>query len=188
MRSDLSDFLVHWIKGDSDQDAFEGIWSILTQQQINGGTGGIKGQYSCICFTEAPETVFHKMASRYTRFGIRISKRNIFEMGGRPAIYQPDSEFELLPESLRWRHVRYEPNSNPPIDFTWEREWRILDESIPIDSDTATVLLPSEVWKDELEERQWESENERIRMEAFAYGKEYSWQDPQPIHFGFHIR
>jgi len=40
-------------------------------------------------------------------------------------IYQTDNDFNILPEELRWRHVRYEPAGDQAIDFTWEREWRM---------------------------------------------------------------
>lgn len=54
-----------------------------------------------------------------------VPKQWLYVQGGRPVIYQSDKEFYDLPEAIRWRHVRYEPASSPPIDFTWEREWRI---------------------------------------------------------------
>ncbi|GAG63688.1 unnamed protein product, partial [marine sediment metagenome] len=34
-----------------------------------------------------------------------------------------DLEYDILPEELKYRHVRYELESD--IDFTWEREWRL---------------------------------------------------------------
>ncbi len=33
-------------------------------------------------------------------------------------MYQPEAEYEVLHESQRYRHVRYEP---PDTDYTWER-------------------------------------------------------------------
>ena len=38
-------------------------------------------------------------------------------------IYQPEADFDLLPQELRWRHVRFELTGEQVVDFTWEREW-----------------------------------------------------------------
>lgn len=60
-------------------------------------------------------------------------------------IYQPDVEFDLLPESIRWRHVRYEPDT---IDFTWEREWRIKCDYLDFTPEVACIVVPSKEWAD----------------------------------------
>ena len=83
--------------------------------------------------------------SEYAPFGIIFDKKWIFDQGGRPVIYGPDSEFNLLPDTLKWRHVRYEPGK---IDFTWQREWRVQCDNLPISTEIAAVLLPSQEWVD----------------------------------------
>jgi len=55
----------------------------------------------------------------------------VYDRGGRPVIYGPWSDFGILPEELRWRHVRYEPTGEQVIDFTWEREWRMRCDELP---------------------------------------------------------
>jgi len=75
-----------------------------------------------------------------------VTKEWIFKEGGRPVIYQTDEEFNELPETHRWRHVRYDPLSDPPIDFTWEREWRINCEELHFDSDVASIVVPDDHW------------------------------------------
>jgi hypothetical protein len=52
------------------------------------------------------------------QFGLMFEKNWIFDRGGRPVIYQPESELDLLPENLRWRDVRFEPTGDKVIDFT----------------------------------------------------------------------
>lgn len=151
-RIDISDKLVHFTGGDSDASAFANLSSILAQRAIRGSNRLIKGEYVCVCFTEAPIAavaqgfVNQNDYSRYRMFGILFSKKHIFGLGGRPAIYQNNDEFDGLPEVCRWRHVRYEPDAEPPIDFTWEREWRILASHVAVEPDRAVVVLPTDAW------------------------------------------
>lgn len=56
-------------------------------------------------------------------------------------IYQADSEYKELPLGLQWRHVRYEPHAQRPIDFTWEREWRIPTDLLPIAPENALLVV-----------------------------------------------
>ena len=76
-----------------------------------------------------------------------VPKNWLYSQGGRPVIYQPDREFEMLPESHRWRHVRYEPGA---VDFTWEREWRIQTDRLSIDPSIALILVASHEWAESL--------------------------------------
>ena len=151
-RRDISDKLIHFTKGENYEEAFRRLQSILKEGRILGTNAKIKGCYHCVCFTEAPLTslpgglVNPTMYTRYTPFGVQIEKRWIFEHGGRPVIYQTDEEFDQLPEHLRWRHARYEPNREQPIDFTWEREWRIQCTSLGIDPSYAELVVPGEDW------------------------------------------
>jgi hypothetical protein len=93
------------------------------ERRILGSDTKIRGSWKCVCFTEAPENTFHQVLGKYKPFGIQVPKTWLFSQGGRPVIYQAGAEYELLPEPLEWRHMRYEPNTNPPFDFSWEREW-----------------------------------------------------------------
>jgi hypothetical protein len=98
-RADLSNHLVHWIKGQSDQDAFEVLCRIVSEGRLLGGDGHIKGEFNCVCFTEAPQNTFHNIVGKYRPFGVQVSKRWLFSQGGRPVIYQPSTDYDLLPES-----------------------------------------------------------------------------------------
>ena len=46
--------------------------------------------------------------------------------------------------------MRYEPDANPPIDFTWEREWRVQSEQLPVAPNIAKIVVPSREWADRL--------------------------------------
>jgi hypothetical protein len=84
-------------------------------------------------------------ALRYEPYGIGVAKEWLFRKGGRPVIYQPDTDYERLPEDMRWRHCRFEP---PDIDFTWEREWRVLSELLRLDPSQTWVLVPAQAIAD----------------------------------------
>jgi hypothetical protein len=79
-----------------------------------------------------------------------FDKSWIFDHGGRPVIYQPDSDFTILPEDLRWRHVRFEPTGEQAIDFTWEREWRIRCQELHFSPAEAVIIVPNDEWADAL--------------------------------------
>ncbi|MGQ0678933.1 MAG: hypothetical protein ACT4OM_04630 [Actinomycetota bacterium] len=127
-RSDMTDDLVHFIRSDSLSDAVSVLQAILSEKQLRGGTGYIKRGFHCVCFSEAPVWnlgyAHHRgiHGHRYQPLGILVKKCWLFSQGGRPVIYQPDTDYERLPAELRWRHVKLDMNQG--IDWTWEREWR----------------------------------------------------------------
>lgn len=56
------------------------------------------------------------------------------------------AQYDLLPPELRWRHMRYDLVCDPPVDFTWEREWRVPSERLEFDSQTASIVVPDCSW------------------------------------------
>ena len=52
IREDLSNNLVHLVKGDTAEAALATFDSILAEQSLRGGNGNIKGGWRCVCFTE----------------------------------------------------------------------------------------------------------------------------------------
>lgn len=139
MRTDISQYLFHWVKGNSDEDALSKLLAIAETRKLLSGNGFIRGRHQCICFTETPLSSFHESESRYKKFGVRLSKQFIFSAGGRPVIYQPNADYDLLPDSLKWRHVTFEP---PFVDFSWEREWRLPNEQLELDPELITFVVP----------------------------------------------
>ena len=145
-RIDISNYLVHFTKG---QSAFDNFRSIINQKTLIGGTGFIKGKQECICFTEAPLHALQDILDqsdahsfRYAPFGIIIKKDWLFKQGGRPVIYQTKEEGDKLPAELWWRHVTYDPIADNPVDFTWEREWRVKTDKLEICPDNAILVVP----------------------------------------------
>jgi hypothetical protein len=158
IRDDLSDRLVHLTKGRSEQDAAQNFLSVVGTRTLRGGTGFIKGGFRCVCFTEAPiARLAHILAQpsvhgmQYAPLGVMIDKLTLYKAGGRPVVYQPDSEYQLLHESQRFRHKRYEPDAG--IDFSWEREWRIQTGEFALDPAKITLVVPSRTWSDYLFEK-----------------------------------
>ncbi len=151
IRDDLSANLIHLTRGDSDQAAADAFLAILESRQLLGSVRDIRGGYRCVCFSEAP---LAKLASvlastaqssmRYKPFGVMVAKRWLFEKGARPVIYQPESEYDLLAEQQRYRHVRYEPGK---VDYTWEREWRVRVDALDLDPDQVTFVVPTRAWE-----------------------------------------
>ena len=184
-RDDISKYLVHWTKGASYEEAFNVLRSIVFEQRLLGSNGDIKGGFLCVCFTEAPEDKFHQVLNRYKPFGIRVSKEWAFLHGGRPVIYQPNEEYQLLPDQLKWRHMKYELGGESPVDFCWEREWRIQTEELYLPPEEVVIILPSSEWADILEGEHRSNEEERIFMEEVTYGEWAAYQSPEPFHYSY---
>lgn len=155
-RTDISTQLIHFTKGNTWDDAFRRLQKIIGEGTTLGSNHLIKGGVPCVCMSEAPvQSLMDGLRNytgytRYSPFGIMFDKVWAFSRGGRPAIYEPDAEFELLTESNRWRHVRYEPTMTPAIDFTWEREWRIPVSELNFGSGDAVIVVPSRELADQL--------------------------------------
>jgi hypothetical protein len=172
MRDDLSNQLVHLTKGTNAnlklhrQEAMESLFNILNEKRLRGGTGFIKGSYKCVCFSEAPIGKLSTLLAqndqgvfKYQPYGILVRKVWLFQRGGRPVVYGPDQDFLMLPEEMRFRHVRFYLGEDYTIDHTWEREWRIHEASLPISPSDVTVVVPDrnakEAFVDTFKDEAW---------------------------------
>ena len=170
-RPDISNSVIHFTKGGTPKAALDVLLTMVGEGRILGGTGMIKGGYRCACFTEAPlpaiagGLVNTNSFTRYAPFGLMFSKDWLYERGGRPVIYQSDAEYNQLPETLRWRHVRYEPLSDPVIDFTWEREWRLPCDELTFDASEVALVVPDTGWQEFI----FHIWNSQQQLEAEAY-------------------
>jgi hypothetical protein len=152
IRDDLSQKLIHLTRGENDQKAANVFLSIIQERRLRGGTGCVKGGFRCVCFSEAPVSkLAHILANRpahgmrYSPFGVMLDKSWLFSRGGRPVIYQTDGEYELLHETQKFRHVRYDPTSG--VDFSWEREWRLRIDTLALDPEDTTLVVPTRTWE-----------------------------------------
>lgn len=153
IRDDLSDRLVHLTKGKTEKEAAERFMSIVRDKALLGGTRLIRGDYQCVCFTESPISKLGAILAEpsihgvpYAPFGVMLTKTTLFAAGGRPVIYQPESEFEMLHQSQRYRHKDYDPMKLP--DYSWEREWRVPADRFTLDPDAVTLVVPNRIWSD----------------------------------------
>lgn len=148
-RSDLTTELVHLTRSQKTENksALEVLFAILQSKKLLGSTtssGFIVGDTPAVCFQDAPlsavgqncwfEQTFRKENSwakkRYDPTGLIISKKLIFNSGGRPAIYDITNDAKsYLPKSEWWRIVNFNlGNTDSIIDWSHEREWRIPTE------------------------------------------------------------
>jgi hypothetical protein len=189
-RPDISPYLVHFTKGQNYEEAFARLCKIIADKKLIAGSGFIKGGYSCVCFSEAPLTglpdglVNESYYSKYSPFGVLVSKKWLFEHGGRPVIYQSAQEWNLLPEDLRWRHVLYELRDGyVSADFTWEREWRIKCDCLEFDQSNAQIIVPDQTWANRLIGEHNRAEDYRVmqyalifdEVQAEAYRTPFRW-------------
>lgn len=183
IRGDLSNRIIHLTKGNSLDEASANFFKIISEGKLIGGTGYIRGNYICVCFSEAPISVLSQVLSnpsihgmRYAPLGVMVPKRWLFEKGGRPVIYQAEAEFELLPEELRYRHVRYEPHRD--VDHTWEREWRILTPELSLDPENVTFVVPTRKWEDQFKQKHQDDQRTRALVfgdAGFLAIKKFPW-------------
>ena len=177
IRGDLSNCVVHLTRGATRELAAESFVSILKSRQLRGSDLDIRGGYECVCFSEAPlSALVHSLAlpaehgMRYAPFGAMVRKKWLFDMGGRPVIYQTEAEFELLHERQRFRHVRYDPARS--CDYTWEREWRVQTGLLELDLREVTFVVPTR------------SREERFLEQHAAGIGILSWFDSEMLEFG----
>jgi hypothetical protein len=91
-----------------------------------------------------------------------ITKKWLFNLGGRPVIYQSEVEYYLLPDQIQWRHVIYDPLKDPPIDFTWEREWRINRDYLDFNPSNARIIVLDNSWADRLKKDHEREEDYKV--------------------------
>src|SRR2546425_12471993 len=53
-RPDITDTLVHYIRGANLDEAFRILKTVLGERRLRCGTGYIRGGHCCVCFSEAP--------------------------------------------------------------------------------------------------------------------------------------
>ena len=166
-RIDHSDYIIHFTKGATDEEAYTNFKSIVSDGRINCGTGFIIHPNCCICFTEAPLNCLNEndgfklgYFGRYNPFGFLFTKKYIANLGGRHVIYSPENERDQIPDELKWRYVKYEPNENPrPIDFTWEREWRLNIPSLELNPQHVKLILPNRGWINRFQEDHFQEQH-----------------------------
>jgi hypothetical protein len=143
--------LTHFTRASRSGDALDNLVEILRGAVIKGSSRMIIGKRSTVCLFDAPIAELRRLLTRanrhrYQPFGVAIDKRYAFARGARPVIYMPLAEARrMLAEPELWRVVTLDPGRNPPIDWTFEREWRVSDQ-LALPARGAVALV--ETWRD----------------------------------------
>ncbi|KJP44261.1 hypothetical protein AWI33_03435 [Klebsiella aerogenes] len=183
-RFDYSPDLFHWIKTDyegkdteiEESMAFEVMTNIINDGYLISSGKDTYKHIKSICFTESPLEVMRHQSSRYTKFGFAFDKLEIFKMGGRHVIYQSKSEASVLPDSLHWRHVTYNPNDIAPnrtkgVNFTWEREWRLNEPELSIILAHA-IIVPNKKYAEKISS--FLHDFRHVNESYWLFGSDYS--------------
>ncbi len=143
--------LAHFTRASRTGDALDNLVTILRHQTIAGSSRMILGKQPVVCLFDAPiaelkHLLVRSNRHRYQPFGIALDKRYAFARGARPVIYMPLREARrMLPEAELWRVVALDLSHTPPIDWTFEREWRVRDQ-LALPERGAVALVES--WRD----------------------------------------
>lgn len=143
--------LTHFTRRSVDGDALDNLVAILRTGIIRGSTRMVRSKRAVVCLFDAPlselnRLLAHSNRRRYEPFGIAMDKRYGFVMGARPVIYMPWPEAcQMLDEQELWRVVAIDLEQTPPLDWTFEREWRIA-EQLQLPPQGAVALVES--WGD----------------------------------------
>ncbi len=171
-RLDLSNWIWHFVRrGDDETEIFE---KIISEKRILATTD-IYTKEKVICFTETPlsehirqNTFLAKHNySRLSLSGIGFQRNWLFNQGALPVIYQPNSLLESLPLNQRWRHVGLDLDK--PIDFSWQREWRLPKDCLEFSESDAILVVPN---VDYLKDILWNAD------------VDFEYEDGQIIYYG----
>jgi hypothetical protein len=143
--------LTHFTRRSPGGDAMDNLVTILRTGIIRGSTRMVRTQRAVVCLFDAPWSELNRLLvrdnrRRYEPFGIAMDKRYAFSMGARPVIYLPWTEAcRLLDQQEWWRVVAIDLDQTPPLDWTFEREWRVAEQlKLPAQGTVALV----ETWSD----------------------------------------
>lgn len=144
VRKDLTQWLWHLVR--RDRAPKDTIRSIVTQRLICGSMDHLSKE-TVISFSEAPlhelvnqdRVLNNNQYARLSLYGIGFRKKWVFDHGGLPVVYQPNRHIDLLLAEARWRHVEFDLSK--PVDYSWQREWRIRADRLEFDIADAVVLI-----------------------------------------------
>ena len=145
--------LTHFTRRSAGSDAMDNLVAILRAGVIAQGLHAewyAPGARSCVWFdaplSELDQLLVRNHQRRYEPFGIAMDKRYAFAMGARPVIYMPWPEAcQMLDREELWRVVAIDLGQTPPLDWTFEREWRIA-EHLKLPAQGAVALV--QTWRD----------------------------------------
>jgi len=143
--------LAHFTRASGKSSAMDNLIRILGAGVISGASRMVRGGRRAVCLFDAPLSELSRVLTdgnrrRYEPFGIAVDKRYAFSKGARPVVYMPFAEAAaiLKPEEM-WRVVSIEMTRAALVDWTFEREWRLLGD-LPLEPKSSVALVAS--WHD----------------------------------------
>jgi hypothetical protein len=185
VRRDVSNLLFHFTRSTDQDDAFSVLCKILSTKKLFGTSRWCEPN-NVVCFTESPIQEFNSVFSlvsiaasqsqrpRYEPYGIAVTKKWLYEQGGRPVIYDHPDTIQEYPETLRYRFVPYNPACGAK-DYTWEREWRIKTDELNLDPQHTLVIVPTS-------KEAFEVVYEYAMVETHHEYDSDDWNDPSAAH------
>ena len=143
--------LTHFTRAAKTSSALDNLVSILRDGVIRGSARVVRERRAVVCLFDVPVRDLRTLLDarnrrRYEPFGIAIDKRYAFRAGARPVIYMPWREAEnLLAPGERWRVVALELEQKTPVDWSYDREWRMVGD-LALPAGRAVALV--ETWRD----------------------------------------
>ncbi len=143
--------LTHFTRASAARGALDNLVRILEAGAISGAPRMVRGGRRAVCLFDAPMGELGRLLTRHNRrryepFGVAVDKRYAFKMGARPVIYLPVHEAEAaLKAQEMWRVVSIDLDRTPPVDWTHEREWRLMG-GLALEPRLAVALV--ETWRD----------------------------------------
>lgn len=143
--------LTHFTRAAGIKSALDNLETILREGIIHGASRLIRGKRPVVCLFDATigelgGLLVRANRRRYEPFGVALDKRYAFAMGARPVLYVPWREAQLiLAEEEWWRVGAIDLEHNPPIDWSFEHEWRITGD-LRLPARAAVALV--ETWRD----------------------------------------
>jgi hypothetical protein len=150
--------LTHFTRAAGTKSAIDNLDAILRDGVIRGATRLIRSRRPVVCLFDATVAELGRLLvrsnrRRYEPFGVALDKRYAFGLGARPVLYMPWREAQqILAEEEWWRVAAIDLNRNPPIDWSFEREWRMAGD-LPLPVRAAVALVESWHDADELYDR-----------------------------------
>jgi hypothetical protein len=143
--------LTHFTRAARTSSALDNLVSILSDGVIHGGRRMVRGGKAAVCMFDIALPDLRSLLARenrrrYEPFGIAVDRSYAFKLGARPVVYLPWHEARsVIVPAEHWRVVSLEVERKPPVDWTHEREWRLLGD-LPLQPDLCVALVES--WRD----------------------------------------
>ncbi len=151
LRIPSAPMLAHFTRASAKASAMDNLVAILSDRAVRGATRMVRGGRPAVCMFDAPlNELSHLLGAgnrrRYQPFGIAVDKRYAFAMGARPVIYLPvDEAAAILKPGEIWRVVSIDMGRPVAVDWTFEREWRLLGDLHLVEKSSVALV---ESWRD----------------------------------------